>query len=153
MLVARVENVKTKRTRDASGDVAGEERWLTIDAGFNTLLEHTNYGWYFRTRPVTRAAAPDDGRFRLAGPLCDGGDVFAGDDGTPYRRLPTGMGAGDVLAFLDVGGYTLEMMNQYNARPRAAAHAVTSGGDLVEIRRRETDEELMALDRAPGFEA
>lgn len=153
VLVTRVENEKTKRKRDGEGRVVGEERWLTIDAGFNTLLEHTNYRWYFRTIVAGRAAQPADTDFRLAGPLCDGGDVFAGDDDTPYRRFPAGTSVGDLVVFLDTGGYTLEMMNDYNARPRAAAYAAALGGDVVAIRRRETDADLSAFDLTPGFDA
>ena len=153
VLVARVENEKTKRTRDAEGRVTGDERWLTIDAGFNTLLEHTNYRWYFRTLIAGRAGDPADADFRLAGPLCDGGDVFAGDDDGPYRRFPAATGVGDIVVFLDAGGYTLEMMNDYNARPRAAAYAATAGGEVVTIRRRETDADLFALDLTPCFDA
>ena len=152
VLVTRVENEKTKRTRDADGRVVGEERWLTIDAGFNTLLEHTNYRWYFRTLAAGRAGEPADTQFRLAGPLCDGGDVFAGDDDTPYRRFPVGTSVGDLVVFLDAGGYTLEMMNDYNARPRAGARAVTLAGDVVAVRRRETSSDLFAFDLTPGFE-
>jgi D-ornithine/D-lysine decarboxylase len=151
VLVTRVENEKTKRTRDGEGRALGEERWLTIDAGFNTLLEHTNYRWYFRTIAAGRAAEPADTRFRLAGPLCDGGDVFAGDDDTLYRRFPAGTSVGDLVVFLDVGGYTLEMMNDYNARPRAGARAVTLAGDVVEVRRREAGCDLFAFDLTPGF--
>jgi diaminopimelate decarboxylase len=153
VLVTRVENVKTKTRRGAGGEVTGAEDWLTIDAGFNTLLEHTNYAWYFRTLAASRAGEPADRPFRLAGPLCDGGDVFAGDDDTPYRRFPAGTGVGDVVVFLECGGYTLEMMNQYNARPRAAAYAATRGGGLVQIRRRESDADLAAFDLTPGFDA
>jgi len=152
VLVTRVENEKTKRARDGEGRAVGEERWLTIDAGFNTLLEHTNYRWYFRTIAAGRAAEPADTRFRLAGPLCDGGDVFAGDDDTLYRRFPAGTSVGDLVVFLDVGGYTLEMMNDYNARPRAGARAVTLAGEVVEVRRRETSSDLCAFDLTPGFE-
>jgi len=152
VLVTRVENEKTKRLRDGEGRVVGEERWLIIDAGFNTLLEHTNYRWYFRTLAAGRAAEPADTQFRLAGPLCDGGDVFAGDDDTPYRRLPAGTSVGDLVVFLDAGGYALEMMNDYNARPRAGARAVTLAGDVVEVRRRETSADLFAFDLTPGFE-
>jgi len=152
VLVTRVENEKTKRTRDGDGRVVGEERWLTIDAGFNTLLEHTNYRWYFRTLAAGRAGAPADTQFRLAGPLCDGGDVFAGDDDTLYRRFPAGTGVGDLVVFLDAGGYTLEMMNDYNARPRAGARAVTLAGDVLEVRRRESRSDLVAFDLTPGFE-
>jgi diaminopimelate decarboxylase len=151
VLVTRVENAKTKKVRGAGGEVSGAEDWITIDAGFNTLLEHTNYAWYFRTVVASRAGEPADTPFRLAGPLCDGGDVFVGDGDTPYRRFPAGTGVGDVVAFLDAGGYTLEMMNQYNARPRAAAYAATLPGELVQIRRRETDADLAAFDLTPGF--
>jgi len=152
VLVTRVENEKTKRTRDGEGQVVGEERWLTIDAGFNTLLEHTNYRWYFRTVAADRAGEPADTQFRLAGPLCDGGDVFAGDDDTPYRRFPAATSVGDLVVFLDAGGYTLEEMNDYNARPRAGARAVALSGDVVEVRRRETISDLCAFDLTPGFE-
>ena len=98
---------------------------------------------------ATRAGEPADGLFRLAGPLCDGGDVFAGDADSVYRRLPAATTVGDVIAFRDCGAYTLEMMHPYNARPRAAAVAVTLDGEARLIRRRETDEELMAHDVVP----
>jgi diaminopimelate decarboxylase len=149
VLVTRVESEKTKRVRDGAGRVVGEQRWLTIDAGFNTLLEHTNYAWYFRAAVAGRAGEPSDTPFRLAGPLCDGGDVYAGDGASPFRLFPAGTGPGDLVVFRDVGGYTLEMMNDYNARPRAAAYAVTSAGEVVEVRRRETSDDLMRLDRVP----
>ena len=151
VLVTRIENEKTKRTRDGEGRVTGEERWLTIDAGFNTLLEHTNYRWYFQTLVAGRAAEPADADFRLAGPLCDGGDVFAGDGNTLYRRFPAGTSVGDLVVFLDVGGYSLEMMSEYNARPRAGARAVTLAGEIVEVRRRATNADLCSLDLTADF--
>jgi diaminopimelate decarboxylase len=151
VLVTRIENEKVKGRRTENGLRVGDERWVTIDAGFNTLLEHTNYHWYYRAVVASRAAEPADTDFRLAGPLCDGGDVFAGDDDTPYRRFPAATGVGDVVVFIDTGAYTLEMMHPYNARPRAAVYAVDAGGEVVEVRRRETDADLVAHDLTPGF--
>ena len=150
VLVARVENEKTKGRRDAAGRRIGDERWVTVDAGFNTLLEHTNYHWYYRTIVASRADEEADAEFRLAGPLCDGGDVFAGDADSPYRWFPSATTVGDVVAFLDAGAYTLEMMNPYNARPTAAAFAVTAAGELVQVRRRDTAADLAAHDIVPG---
>ena len=150
VLVARIENEKTKGRRDAAGRRIGDERWVTVDAGFNTLLEHTNYHWYYRTIVASRAGEEADAEFRLAGPLCDGGDVFAGDADSPYRWFPPATAVGDVVAFLDAGAYTLEMMNPYNARPTAAAFAVTAAGELVQVRRRDTAEDLAAHDLVPG---
>ena len=76
--------------------------------------------------------------------------MFAGDGGSVHRRLPaTTTVVGDVVVFRDCGAYTLEMMQPYNARPRAAAVAVTRDGEARLIRRRETDEEVMAHDVVP----
>ena len=77
-----VDAQKTKRTRDADGRVVGEERSLTIDAGFGTPLQHTNCRWCFRTIAADREGGPADTQFRLAGSVCDGGDVFVSDDDT-----------------------------------------------------------------------
>jgi len=55
-----------------------------------------------------------------------------------------------VIAFLDAGAYTLEMMSPYNARPTAAAFAVTAAGQLVPVRRRDTAEDLAAHDVVPA---
>ena len=152
VLVSRIENEKTKGLRDAEGRRVGDERWLTVDAGFNTLLEHTNYHWYYRTLVANRAGEEADAEFRLAGPLCDGGDVYAGDADSAYRWFPSATSVGDVVAFLDAGAYTLEMMNPYNARPTAAAFAVTTGGAVELIRRADTAADLAGHDYAPGFE-
>ena len=152
VLVTRVENEKTKGRRDGAGRRMGDDRWLTVDAGFNTLLEHTNYHWYYRTIVASRAGEEASAEFRLAGPLCDGGDVFAGDGDSPYRLFPPATTVGDVIAFLDAGAYSLEMMNPYNARPTAAAFAVTAGGALVQVRRRDTDADLAARDATPGYD-
>jgi diaminopimelate decarboxylase len=150
VLVSRVENEKTQGVRDARGRRVREERWITVDAGFNTLLEHQNYAWYFRAVVASRADETPDTEFRLAGPLCDGGDVFVGDGGSAYRALPSATTVGDVVAFLDVGAYSLETQHPYNARPRAAAYAVLADGRFEMIRRPDSDEDLVAHDLVPA---
>ena len=147
--MTRVESEKAKGVRDESGRRTGEERWLVIDAGANTLLEHTNYDWYFRTVVANRADRQATAPFRLAGPLCDGGDVFAGDGGGAFRLLPAETTVGDVIVFRDCGAYTLEMMQPYNARPCAAAYAVVAG-DVVQIRRADSFDDLVSADIADG---
>ena len=148
ILVTRVESEKTKRLRDHQGRVAAEERWLLVDAGYNTFFDPVLYGWYYPMLSVSRPAAPADGSFRLAGPLCDGGDVFGGDDDTDYRRLPAATTVGDLLAFYDAGAYTLELMTPYNARPTAGAYAVGDGAELLRIRAAQSREDLVTLDEA-----
>ena len=55
--------------------------FVNVDAGFNTLLEHTNYHWYYRTIVASRAGEEADAEFRLAGlwrrrVRCGGGRVL-----------------------------------------------------------------------------
>ena len=151
VLVARIENEKTKGRRDAAG--AAHRRRALGDRG--RRLQHAPRAHQLSLvlpRPSWRRAPAKeaDAEFRLAGPLCDGGDVFAGDADSPYRRFPAATAVGDVVAFLDAGAYALEMMNPYNARPTAAAFAVTAAGELVQVRRRDTAEDLAAHDIVPG---
>jgi diaminopimelate decarboxylase len=148
ILVTRVESEKTKRQRDQRGRVVAEDRWLLVDAGYNTFFDPVLYGWYYPLVSLTRPEAPADGNFRVAGPLCDGGDVYGGDDDTAYRRLPTNTAPGDLLAFYDAGAYTLELMTPYNARPTAAAYAVTEGAKTLRIRAPQSREGLVELDEA-----
>ena len=148
ILVTRVESEKTKRLRDQRGRVVAEDRWLLVDAGYNTFFDPVLYGWYYPLVSVSRAGAAADGSFRVAGPLCDGGDVYGGDDDTAYRRLPAATAPGDLLAFYDAGAYTLELMTPYNARPTAAAYAVTEGAEVLRIRAPQSREDLVALDEA-----
>jgi diaminopimelate decarboxylase len=148
ILVTRVESEKTKRLRDQQGRVVAEDRWLLVDAGYNTFFDPVLYGWYYPLVSVTQAGEPADGSFRVAGPLCDGGDVYGGDDGGAYRRLPATTGPGDLLSFFDAGAYTLELMTPYNARPTAAAYAVALGAEVLRIRAPQSREDLVALDQA-----
>jgi diaminopimelate decarboxylase len=146
ILVTRVESEKTKRLRRPGGCAITEDHWLLVDAGYNTFFDAVLYGWYYPLVSVSRPEAPAEGRFRVAGPLCDGGDVFGGDDATEYRRLPGATAPGDLLAFYDAGAYTLELMTPYNARPTAAAYAVTGGAKVLCIRAPQSRDDLVALD-------
>ncbi len=142
VLVTRVEAEKTKLVEAAPGRILRED-WLMVDAGFNTILEHSSYHWYFRAVVANRCSKPPVRPFRLGGPLCDGGDVYTGDPGSAYRHLPIGSKTGDVIAFLDVGAYSLECMSAYNGRDQAAAYMVTEAG-LRQIARRRTVEDFVA---------
>ena len=151
ILVTRVESEKTKRLRDQLGRTVAADRWLLVDAGYNTFFDPVLYGWYYPLVSVSRPDAPADGSFRVAGPLCDGGDVYGGDDDTAYRRLPAATAPGDLLAFYDAGAYTLELMTPYNARPTAAAYAVTGGAEVLRIRAPQSREDLVELDEATSL--
>jgi D-ornithine/D-lysine decarboxylase len=145
VLVTRVEAEKTKLVELDAGRVLRED-WLMVDAGFNTVLEHSSYHWYYRAVTADRCGKPPVRPFRLGGPLCDGGDVYTGDPGSEYRFLPTETTVGDVVAFFDVGAYSLECMSAYNGRDQAAAYMVTEDG-LRQILARRTVEDFVAGER------
>ncbi len=140
ILLATVENAKAR-----AGD-----RWLLLDAGFNTLMDILGYNWYFHAVAAGKADQPADTAYKLGGPLCDSGDVYHDSEGygrlPDERMLPGDLKPGDLIAFMDTGGYTLEQMNQYNGQPRAAAVLVRSDGEVRLIRRRDSYTDLVAQD-------
>jgi D-ornithine/D-lysine decarboxylase len=148
ILVSRVEAEKTKFVEGSPGQVTRED-WLMIDAGFNTILEHSSYHWYFRAVVANRCSKPPVRPFRIGGPLCDGGDVYTGDPGSDFRFLPASTSVGDTIAFFDVGAYSLECMSAYNGRDQAAAFMV-DGSEMRCIAERRTVEDFVANE---GFAA
>ena len=142
LLLTRVCNIKA---RPETGDT-----WLLTDAGYSLMLSINTYKWYYHLVSASRAASPHTEPYKVAGPLCDSGDVYFDiERGTRlpnYRLLPEDADVGDVLALLNTGAYALDQASQYNGRPRPAAVMVRESGDVDVIRRRETYEDLYALD-------
>jgi len=142
LLLTTVRNIKR---RPETGDV-----WLLTDAGFNLLLSMTTYKWYYHLVSASRADAPHDTDYKLAGPLCDSGDVYfdieRGGRLPDYRRLPAGVRPGELLALLNTGAYTVAQMFPYNGRPLPAVVMVREGGRADLVRRRDTYEDLLAGD-------
>ncbi|MEG0054015.1 MAG: diaminopimelate decarboxylase, partial [Comamonas sp.] len=80
------------------------------------------------------------------GPLCESGDVFTqGDGGVVLPRSLAGATVGDLLVIHDTGAYGSSMSSNYNTRPLAAEVLVDAGQARL-IRRRQTVDELLALE-------
>ncbi|MEZ5307513.1 MAG: hypothetical protein R2684_10250 [Pyrinomonadaceae bacterium] len=98
-----------------------EDIWLLTDAGFNILLSMETYKWYYQLISATRADEPHERPYKVAGPLCDGGDVYFDIEGErrlpDFRVLPDNIVPGDLLALLNTGAYTVSQMFPYNGRP------------------------------------
>src|SRR5687767_13860197 len=67
-LLTTVRNIKS---RPETGDV-----WLLTDAGYNLLLSMNNYKWYYHLISASSAGEPHSDSYKVAGPLCDSGDVY-----------------------------------------------------------------------------
>lgn len=123
------------------------EEWLLVDAGSNLMLSMIVYHWYYHVVNASRADEPYISRYKVAGPLCDGGDVFFdlhGESRLPdHRLLPRDVEVGEVLAMLNAGAYTMSQMTAYNGRPFPAAVMIEEDGGVEVIRRRDTYEDLL----------
>src|SRR5882724_3491885 len=117
VLLTTVRNIKR---RPETNDV-----WLLTDAGYNLLLSMNNYKWYYHLISASRSCEPFDAEYKVAGPLCDSGDVYFDIERhgrlPDYRLLPSEVKPGEVLALLNAGAYSLAQMFPYNGRPLPAA--------------------------------
>jgi D-ornithine/D-lysine decarboxylase len=142
LVLTTVRNIKR---RPETGDV-----WLLTDAGYNLLLSMNNYKWYYHLISASRAGEPAEASYKVAGPLCDSGDVYFDIEREgrlpDYRSLPLNVEPGEVLALLNSGAYSLAQMFHYNGRPLPAAVLVREGGLVEHIRRRDTYEDLITHD-------
>ena len=142
VVLTRVRNIKRRPETD---DV-----WLLTDAGYNILLSMNNYKWYYHLISASRACESLEGKYKVAGPLCDSGDVYFDIERQgrlpDYRLLPPEVKPGEVLALLNSGAYSLAQMFPYNGRPLPAAVIVREGGKAEMIRKRDTYEDLLTND-------
>ncbi|MFN2579263.1 MAG: diaminopimelate decarboxylase [Pyrinomonadaceae bacterium] len=142
VVLTKVRNIKRRPETD---DV-----WLLTDAGYNILLSMNNYKWYYHLISASRACDPASAQYKVAGPLCDSGDVYFDIERQgrlpDYRLLPPDVKPGEVLALLNSGAYSLSQMFPYNGRPLPAAVMVRDNGNADLIRKRDTYEDLLEND-------
>ncbi len=124
--------------------------WLLTDAGFNILLSMETYKWYYHLISAERAGEDHDFPYKVAGPLCDGGDVYFDIEGAgrlpEYRLLPENVGVGETLALLNCGAYSIAQMFQYNGRFLPAVVLIKEDGAIEPIRKRDQFDDLITND-------
>jgi diaminopimelate decarboxylase len=133
VLLTRVEYVKPGAARN----------FLVVDAAMNDLLRPSLYGAWHDVRPVREqeSGAPAV-VYDIVGPVCESADFLAKERKLAARE-------GDVLAVMSAGAYGMAMSSNYNTRPRAA-EVLVDGDQARLVRRRESVEELFALERDPA---
>lgn len=139
-------------TRVLYRKTGGSKQFIIVDAGMNDLIRPTLYDSYHFIWPVkpddanvleTRdeERAPVNGEVvDVVGPICESGDYLAKDRPLPRTRR------GDLLAVFTAGAYGFAMSSNYNNRPRVP-EVLVDGESYRIIRRRETYEDLVALER------
>jgi len=133
LLLTRVEHVKPGAARS----------FLVVDAAMNDLIRPALYGAWHEVREVRQ---PESGAARtvydVVGPVCESADFLAKD-----RKLAAA--ECDLLAVMSAGAYGMTMSSNYNTRPRAA-EVLVDGTQAHLVRRRESVEELFAMERIAG---
>jgi diaminopimelate decarboxylase len=108
------------------------------------------YKWYYQLLSAGRAGETHNFPYKLAGPLCDGGDVYFDIEGEgrlpDYRLLPENVKPDEVLALLNCGAYSVAQMFQYNGRELPAIVLIKKDGQVELIRKRDVYEDLYAND-------
>ena len=115
-------------------------RYVSVDGGMSDNLRPALYGARYTAAVVSRPGAPERVPARVVGKHCETGDVVVHD-----VELPADIGPGDLLAVPATGAYGRSMASNYNHVPRPPVVAVR-GGVATVIVRRETEEDLLALD-------
>jgi diaminopimelate decarboxylase len=124
---------------------AEAKNFLIVDAGMNDLIRPTLYEAYHDIRPVTEPAADAEWlKADVVGPVCETGDYLGLD-----RNLPR-MAPGDLVAVYTAGAYGAVQSGTYNTRP-LIPEVLVDGDRFAVVRRRQTYEELIALDTLPDW--
>ena len=127
VLLTRVEYLKPGEAKN----------FAIIDAAMNDLARPALYdAWHDIVPVVPRAGATQD--WEIVGPICESSDFLG-------HKRALNIEPGDVLAVMSAGAYGMAMSSNYNTRARAA-EVMVDGAEVHLIRRRETIEELYALE-------
>ncbi|WP_448955392.1 diaminopimelate decarboxylase family protein [Labrys neptuniae] len=100
------------------------KKWVNLDLSTNHLPWAGTMAWYYHAVPVVNSGVAGEELVDLVGPLCNSDEVGA------RRRMPP-LHRGDLVAFLDTGGYTESCAARYNAQLLPATVLVR--GDQAEI--------------------
>ncbi len=127
VLLTRVEYLKPGEAKN----------FAIVDAAMNDLARPALYDAWHDIVPVTprnEASA----QWEIVGPICESSDFLG-------RSRELALRTADLLAVMSAGAYGMAMSSNYNSRPRAA-EVMVDGEQAHLIRRRETVEELYALE-------
>ena len=142
--------VRNYKERPVESTDLTTDHWLLTDAGFNILLSMETYKWYYHLVSASRAGDATDFPYKVAGPLCDGGDVYFDIEGQnrlpDYRPLPENIQPGEVLALLNCGAYSLAQASQYNARFLPPVVLIRENGEADLVRKRDEFKDLVTND-------
>lgn len=126
-------------TVGARKEVPGIRTFVSVDGGMADNIRPAMYGSRYEAITAQRPLAPAEELVSVAGKYCESGDILIKDINLPRLQ------AGELLAIPAAGAYQLMMSSNYNLATKPAVVLVDAGAARL-IRRRETADDLMALD-------
>jgi diaminopimelate decarboxylase len=115
-----------------------DKNFCIVDAAMNDLMRPAMYGAWMRIEPCVRRDAPAL-TYDVVGPVCESGDWLGRDRDLAVQ-------AGDFIAVLSAGAYSMSMASNYNSRGRAA-EVMVDGEQAWLIREREASTSLFSQER------
>ena len=123
-------------------DAGAQRRYISVDGGMSDNIRTALYDAQYTVTVASRKTPSVLSLSRVVGKHCESGDIVVRDAWLPADVVP-----GDLLAVAATGAYCRAMASNYNYIARPAVVSV-SGGKSQVLLRRETLEDLLALD--PG---
>jgi diaminopimelate decarboxylase len=112
--------------------------YIGLDASMADLMRPGLYGSYHHISVVGKEGSPAAETYDVVGSLCENNDKFA-----IQRKLPK-IDVGDIVIIHDTGAHGRAMCFNYNGKLRSGEYLLRESGEVAEIRRRETIEDLFA---------
>ena len=126
--------------KDVELDGGATRKYVSVDGGMSDNIRPALYGADYSCTLASRSSSAEPVMSRVVGKHCESGDIVVYDEFLPADTRP-----GDLIAVPVTGAYCRSLASTYNHVPRAAVVAVRSGEARV-ILRRETEDDLLALD-------
>jgi len=114
------------------------KKFVGLDACMANLMRPALYGAYHHITFIGKENQPADYLCDVTGSLCENNDKFA-----IGRKIPTPE-IGDVVVIHDAGAHGHAMGFNYNGKLRSAELLRKSNGEVIQIRRAETTDDLFA---------
>ncbi len=112
--------------------------YIGTDLGFNVLQRPAMYDSHHDVEIYQENPSNEVLMQTVVGNICESGDILAKERNIPKAEV------GDIVGVLDAGAYGFSMASTYNQRPRPAEILIDKDGNVRQIRRKETIEDLLA---------
>ena len=133
-----VYTVGTVKVVDLEGGL--QRTYVSVDGGMSDNIRPALYAAEYSAVLASRASKGQPMLCRVVGKHCEGGDILVRD-----VYLPSDLRDGDLIAVPASGAYSRSMASNYNHATKPPVVSVATG-ELTTLLRRETLDDLLALD-------